>query len=298
MAFIRILPDEQLARSPEAQLWQEFTRQHSAMAGLVLFCAFTLISLIAPLLLLHDPNQQMDALLLVPPSWSDLGLIEYPFGTDDLGRDLFSRMLIGTRYTFGIAIITVLGSLTMGLILGTLAGMSKGIKSSFFNHILDLTLTIPSLLLAVIIVAILGPGLINTTWAIMLALLPQFVHGIRNAIASQLNEDYVTAYRLDGANNWQVFKRIILPNTWEQLTLMASMALSTAILDIAALGFLGLGAQSPTAEWGTMIADSLDLIYLAPTSIAIPGLLIFLAVLSVNLVGDGLRTAIIKRREG
>lgn len=298
MAFIRILPDEQLARSPRVQLWREFSRQHSAVAGLVIFCAFTIVSIIAPLLLLNDPNQQMDALLLVPPSWSEQGLIQYPFGTDDLGRDLFSRMIIGTRYTFGIAIITVLGSLIMGLILGALAGMSKGVKSSVLNHILDLALTIPSLLLAIIIVAILGPGLINTTWAIMLALLPQFVHGIRHAIASQLNEDYVTAYRLDGANNWQVFKRIILPNTWEQLTLMASMALSTAILDIAALGFLGLGAQSPTAEWGTMIADSLDLIYLAPTSIAIPGLLIFLAVLSVNLVGDGLRTAIKKRREG
>ncbi|MGI5308804.1 ABC transporter permease subunit [Rheinheimera sp. WS51] len=298
MAFIRILPDEQLARSPQVQLWREFSRQHSAMAGLVLFCAFTLISIVAPLLLLNDPNQQMDTLLLVPPSWSDQGLIQYPFGTDDLGRDLFSRMLIGTRYTFGIAMLTVLGSLFMGIVLGALAGMSKGFKSSVFNHILDLALTIPSLLLAIIIVAILGPGLINTTWAIMLALLPQFVHGIRNAISSQLNEDYVIAYRLDGANNWQVFIRIILPNTWEQLTLMASMALSTAILDIAALGFLGLGAQAPTAEWGTMIADSLDLIYLAPTSIAIPGLLIFLAVLSVNLVGDGLRTAIKKRREG
>jgi cationic peptide transport system permease protein len=298
MAFIRILPDEQLARSPKVQLWREFSRQHSAMAGLIIFCAFTIVSIIAPLLLLNDPYQQMDTLLLVPPSWSDQGLIHYPFGTDDLGRDLFSRMIIGTRYTFGVAIITVLGSLIMGLILGALAGMSKGVKSSVLNHILDLALTIPSLLLAIIIVAILGPGLINTTWAIMLALLPQFVHGIRNAIASQLNEDYVTAYRLDGANNWQVFKRIILPNTWEQLTLMASMALSTAILDIAALGFLGLGAQSPTAEWGTMIADSLDLIYLAPTSIAIPGLLIFLAVLSVNLVGDGLRTAIKKRRDG
>lgn len=298
MAFIRILPDEQLARSPQVQLWREFSRQHSAMAGLVLFCAFTLISIVAPLLLLNDPNQQMDTLLLVPPSWSDQGLIQYPFGTDDLGRDLFSRMLIGTRYTFGIAMLTVLGSLFMGIVLGALAGMSKGLKSSVFNHILDLALTIPSLLLAIIIVAILGPGLINTTWAIMLALLPQFVHGIRNAISSQLNEDYVIAYRLDGANNWQVFIRIILPNTWEQLTLMASMALSTAILDIAALGFLGLGAQAPTAEWGTMIADSLDLIYLAPTSIAIPGLLIFLAVLSVNLVGDGLRTAIKKRREG
>lgn len=297
MAKFRLLPDEYLARSPLTQLWREFSRQHSAIAGLMLFSGFFLLALLSPLISPHDPYLQNDALLLLPPSWSEQGLVQYPFGTDDLGRDMFSRLLIGARYTFGIAVITVLGALIMGLLLGTLAGMSRGVKSSVFNHVLDLALTIPSLLLAIIIVAILGPGLLNTTWAIMLALLPQFVHGIRNAIAEQLNQDYVIAYRLDGANNWQVFSRIVLPNIWERLTLMATMALSTAILDIAALGFLGLGAQAPTAEWGAIIADSLDLIYVAPVGVAIPGLLIFLAVLSVNLVGDGLRAAAKKRRE-
>jgi cationic peptide transport system permease protein len=163
--------------------------------------------------------------------------------------------------------------------------------------VLDLALTIPSLLLAIIIVAITGPGLMNTTWAIMLALLPQFVHGIRNAIDEELKQDYVIAYRLDGANDWDVFSRLILPNIWEKLTIMVTMGISTAIMDIAALGFLGFGAQAPLSEWGAMISDSLDLIYLAPSSVAIPGLLIFSAVLSVNLVGDGLKTAILKRRQ-
>lgn len=297
MPRFRLLPDEQLARSPIRQLWREFARQHSAVGGLLLFSVFFLLALLSPLLSPHDPYLQNDGLLLLPPSWSEQGLVQYPFGTDDLGRDLFSRLLVGARYTFGIAMITVLGALIMGLLLGTLAGMSKGVKSSIFNHVLDLALTIPSLLLAIIIVAILGPGLQNTTWAIMLALLPQFVHGIRNAITEQLNQDYVVAYRLDGANNWQVFSRIVLPNIWERLTLMATMALSTATLDIAALGFLGLGAQAPSAEWGAIIADSLDLIYIAPVSVAVPGLLIFMAVLSVNLVGDGLRNAAKKRRE-
>jgi cationic peptide transport system permease protein len=175
--------------------------------------------------------------------------------------------------------------------------MSKGVKSSIFNHLLDLALTIPSLLLAIVIVAVLGPGLLNTIWAIMLALLPQFVHGVRNAIAQQLKQDYVTAYRLDGANQRQLLFSVILPNIWEQLVLMGAMALSTAVLDIAALGFLGIGAQSPTAEWGAMIADSLDSIYLAPWTVALPGLLIFITVLAVNLVGDGLRVAMKKRRE-
>lgn len=297
MAKFGVISAELLARSPARQLWRDFSRQHSALAGLILFSIFFVLAVLSPLLTPHDPYLQNDSMLLLPPSWSDLGLVQYPLGTDDLGRDIFSRLLIGARYTFGIAVITVIGALLTGLLLGTLAGMSKGLKSSVFNHVLDLALTIPSLLLAIIIVAILGPGLMNTTWAIMVALLPQFVHGIRNAIVEQLNQDYVIAYRLDGANNMQIFSRIILPNIWDKLTLMATMALSTAMLDIAALGFLGLGAQTPTAEWGAMMSDSLDLIYLAPSGVAIAGLLIFLAVLSVNLVGDGLRNAVKQRRD-
>ncbi|WP_445426366.1 MULTISPECIES: ABC transporter permease subunit [unclassified Alishewanella] len=296
MAKFRLYIEEN-NRSPLAQLWREFSRQHSALVGLTLFASFLLFSVIAPFITPHDPYFQADNLLLLPPSWAPEGLVQYPFGTDDLGRDLLSRMLKGTTYTFGLALVTVLASLMAGLALGALAGMSRGVKSSVFNHLLDLILTIPSLLLAIIIVAILGPGLANTAWAIILALLPQFVHGIRNAIADQLKRDYVTAYRLDGANNWQVLTRVVIPNIWEKITVMSSMALSTAILDIAALGFLGLGAQAPTAEWGAMISDSVDLIYVAPASVAVPGLLIFAAVLSVNLLGDGLKVAIQKRRE-
>jgi len=278
-------------------LCREFARQHSALFCLALFSSFLLLSLVAPFITPHDPYLQADNLLLLPPSWSEQGLVQYPFGTDDLGRDLLSRLLKGTTFTFGLALVTVIGALLAGLALGALAGMSQGMKSSFFNHLLDLILTIPSLLLAIIIVAVLGPGLANTAWAVSLALLPQFVHGIRNAINEQLKKDYVTAYRLDGANNWQVLTRLIIPNIWEKIIVMSSMALSTAILDIAALGFLSLGAQAPIPEWGAMISDSLDLIYLAPASVAIPGLLIFAAVLSVNLVGDGLKTAMQRRRE-
>ena len=154
MAKFRLLPDEQLARSPFKQLWREFSRQHSAIAGLLIFSLFFLLVLLSAVLTPHDPYLQNDSLLLLPPSWSQQGLVQYPFGTDDLGRDLFSRLLVGARYTFGIAMITVMGALVMGLLLGTLAGMTKGLKSSVLNHVLDLALTIPSLLLAIIIVAI------------------------------------------------------------------------------------------------------------------------------------------------
>ncbi|MCT6699153.1 ABC transporter permease subunit [Rheinheimera sp. 4Y26] len=288
---------EEHNKGPLKLLWKHFAPQHFAFFGLVLLIILLSLAVLTPFLTPHDPYLQNSQLLLVPPSWQDSGLVSYPLGTDDLGRDLMSRLMLGASYTFGLAILAVLGSLLVGLVLGALSGMSKGVKSSIFNHLLDLALTIPSLLLAIVIVAVLGPGLLNTIWAIMLALLPQFIHGVRNAIAQQLKQDYVTAYRLDGANQRQLLFSVILPNTWEQLVLMGTMALSTAVLDIAALGFLGIGAQSPTAEWGAMIADSLDSIYLAPWTVALPGLLIFVTVLAVNLVGDGLRVAMKKRRE-
>lgn len=296
MKKIRLYYEEH-NKGPLKLLWQHFAPQHFAFFGLIALLVLVSLALITPLLTPHDPYLQNSQLLLLAPSWQESGLVSYPLGTDDLGRDLMSRLMLGTSYTFGLAILAVLGSLLIGLILGCLSGMSKGVKSSIFNHLLDLALTIPSLLLAIVIVAVLGPGLINTIWAIMLALLPQFVHGIRNAIMQQLKLDYVTAYRLDGANKRQLLFSVILPNIWEQLVLMGTMALSTAVLDIAALGFLGIGAQSPTPEWGSMIADSLDAIYLAPWTVALPGLLIFTTVLAINLVGDGLRVAMKKRRE-
>lgn len=288
---------EEYNRRPYQLLWRHFVTQHFALFGLISLTLLVLVAAFSPLLTPHDPYQQNAELLTLVPSWQGHGLVAYPLGTDDLGRDLLSRLMLGCSYTFGTALAAVSGALLAGLVLGGLAGMSKGVKSSIFNHLLDLALTIPSLLFAIVIVAVLGPGLHNTLWAVMLALLPQFVHAVRHEIQHLLKQDYVVAYRLDGANNFQILWSVILPGLWEPVTLLFTMALSTAILDIAAIGFLGLGAQAPTPEWGTMIADSLDAIYLAPWTVALPGLLIFLTVLSVNLVGDGLRNAMKKRRE-
>lgn len=296
MKKLRLYYEEQ-NRGPLRLLWRNFMRQHSSVWALIAVSVLSLLALLAPLLTPHDPYLQDANLLLVQPSWQDGGMVRYPLGTDDLGRDMLSRLMLGATYTFGLAVFAVLGALILGLFFGAISGMSKGFKSSIFNHLLDLALTIPSLLMAIIIVAVLGPGILNTIWAIMLAVLPLFVHGVRNAIQHQLQQDYVTAYRLDGASDWQLFYSVILPNILEDIVLLCTMALSTAMLDIAALGFLGLGAQAPTAEWGAMIADALDSLYLSPWTVALPGLLLFAAVLSVNLVGDGLRKAMKKRRE-
>ena len=280
---------------PIKQLWVLFNDKLSARVGLWLFITFLLLSILAPFISPYSPYEIDDGALLLPPAWSDSGNVDHMLGTDDLGRDILSRLMNGASLTFGLSIISVLTALAFGLVIGALAGLSKGVKSSMFNHFLDLALTIPSLLIAIIIVAILGPGIANMIWAIILSSLPQFVHAIRNAVHDELQKEYVIAYRLDGASMTQVLIHAILPNIFEHIIVVVTMAISNAILDIAALGFLRLGAQTPSPEWGAMVAESLDQLYSAPWTIALPGILIFLSVLSINLVGDGM-TGALKRR--
>ncbi|MFT4927913.1 MAG: cationic peptide transport system permease protein [Phenylobacterium sp.] len=281
--------------SPMQRLWLLFKERHPARIGLWLFLSLLVLAILAPLISPYSPYFHNQTALLMPPAWSSAGHVDYMLGTDDLGRDILSRLMNGARLTFGLSIISVLVALFVGLFIGALAGMSSGVKSSFLNHLLDLALSIPSLLIAIIIVAILGPGLANTVWAIILSSLPLFIHATSNAVSDELKKDYAIAYRLDGASRYQVLVHAILPNIFESLIIVATMALSNAILDIAALGFLRLGAQAPSSEWGAMLAESLDLLYIAPWTVALPGILIFISVLSTNLVGDGLSSAF-KRR--
>ena len=283
-------------RSPLKHLWRNFRNNHLALLGLWVFAVLTILAIAAPFLAPYGINQQHADALILPPSWDDLGRVDFLLGTDGLGRDLLSRLMNGASTTFGLAILTALMTTIFGVILGILAALSKGWRSSVLNHLLDVTLAIPSLLLAIIIVAILGPGLMNTVWAIILSLLPQYIHSIRNLVRIELSKDYVTAHRLDGASKWRVLAIGIIPNIYEQIVLIFTMSLSTAILDIAALGFLQLGAQPPTAEWGAILAENLSLIFLAPWTVALPGFLLFISIISTNLVGDGLRQALQKRK--
>lgn len=284
--------------SPIQRLWLLFKERHPARIGLWLFLSLLVLAVLAPLISPYSPYFHNQEALLLPPAWSVDGNVDYMLGTDDLGRDTLSRLMNGARLTFGLSILSVLIAMAFGLFIGALAGFSKGVKSSFLNHLLDLALSIPSLLIAIIIVAILGPGLANTVWAIILATLPLFVHSISNSVREELQKDYAIAYRLDGASMYQVLVHAILPNIFESIVIVATMALSNAILDIAALGFLRLGAQAPSSEWGAMLAESLDLLYIAPWTVALPGILIFISVLATNLVGDGLSSAMKRRLEG
>ena len=289
------LYSDELHPSPWQQTWREFRRSHVAMAGIVMLGFFTLIALFGALFAPYDPLLQNTDTTLVPPSWDPSGTVRYVMGTDALGRDLFSRLIHASQVTFGTSVMLVMVAMLVGVAIGVLAGMSNGVRSSIINHLLDALMVIPTLLLAIIIVAILGTGLVNSMWAITLALIPHFVHHTRNTVRELMEKEYILAAKLDGASKTHVFVYSLLPNMIEMLVVQGTIALSIAILDITALGFLNLGAQGNTIELGAMLAESLNVVYIAPWNIALPGLTIFLMVFSINVVGDGLRAALNRR---
>lgn len=289
------LYDEEYHPSPWQRTWREFKASHVAFVGLIVLGVFAFFAIFAPVVAPYDPLQQNIDALLIPPSWELNGTISHLFGTDALGRDVFSRIVYGCRVTFGTSLMLVILAMVLGVSVGTLAGMTSGVRSSIINHLLDALMAIPTLLIAIIIVAILGTGLVNSMWAITLALTPQFIHYTRSFVRSEMKKEYILASRLDGASSWQLFRHSILPNMFEMLVVQGSLALSIAVIDVSALGFLNLGAQPPLPELGAILADGLDVAYLAPWNAALPGLSIFLMVLAINIVGDGLRSALRKR---
>lgn len=289
------LYQEEYHPSPWQYTWIAFKENHIAVVGLFCLLFFVFITLFSPIIAPFDPTYQTTGDLLIPPAWFDNGGISHLLGTDALGRDMLSRVLYGCRMTFGISVLLVLLTMLIGVGIGAVAGMSKGFRSSFVNHTLDSIKAIPTLLIAIIIVAILGTGLVNSMWAIMLALIPQFVHQTREFISNEMQKEYVMASKLDGASNIQLFFRTILPNMGEVLVVQCTIALSISVLDISALGFLNLGAQGSLPELGHMLSEGIEVAYLAPWTIAIPGGAIFLMMISINLVGDGLRSALRNR---
>ena len=289
------LYEEELHPTPLGATWREFKQRHVAVFGLAILMVFIVVALAGPLLTPYAPTTQHTNALLIPPAWNDNGSILHVLGTDALGRDMLTRLFYGTQVTLFSSIATVFIALGLGVAMGVVAGMSKGLRSSFINHVLDILMLTPTLLIAIIIVAILGTGLSNAMLAIGLALIPRFVHVTRDFVRVEMNKDYIKTARLDGANLTQVFLYNILPNMVELLIVQGTLAISVAILDISALGFLNLGAQTLMPELGVMIAEGLSTVYIAPWNILLPGLSIFLMVLSINIVGDGLRSALRNR---
>ncbi|HWP11030.1 MAG TPA: ABC transporter permease subunit [Ramlibacter sp.] len=274
------------------EFWISFSANTGAVIGLLVVVGLLLVALFAPWLAPHLPDQTNSGAFLRPPSWTASGSAQYLLGTDAIGRDILSRLIYGARLSLSIGLAVVLISLAAGIALGLIAGFARGVLEIAIMRLMDIILTLPSLLLAIVIVAILGPGLVNAMLAVAVVVLPHYVRITRAAVIAEVAKDYVTAARISGASTLRLMFSEVLPNCAAPLIVQASLGVSTAILDAAALGFLGLGAQPPSPEWGTMLADAREFVLRAWWVVTFPGLAILVAVLAFNLLGDGLRDAL------
>lgn len=274
------------------EFWFSFRRNRGALVGLVIIVLLLLIAAFAPLLAPHSPIEQFRDHFLTPPAWEEGGLAEFPLGTDAVGRDMLSRLIYGTRYSLFIGTVVVAVSLTFGTILGVLAGYFRGWVDRLIMRTMDVLLAFPSILLALVLVTVLGPGLLNAMIAIAIVLQPHFARLARAAVQVEMSREYVISSKVAGAGHLRQMFVTILPNCTAPLIVQATLSFSTAILDAAALGFLTVGAQPPTPEWGTMLADAREFITRAWWVVTLPGLAILITVFAINLVGDGLRDAL------
>jgi ABC-type dipeptide/oligopeptide/nickel transport system permease subunit len=270
------------------EFWYIFRANRGAVLGLSLVLVVTLISLLAPILAPHSPSEVFpDALKFRPFETS-----QYPLGTDDLGRDLLSRLIYGSRVSLGIGFFVVALMVIFGVLLALIAGSFGGWVDAVIMRLMDILLALPSILLAIVVVAILGPSLINTIIAVVIVSLPNMVRIVRASILVEKEKNYVIASRSFGASWFRIYIINILPNCMAPLLIQATFGFSDGILNAAALGFLGLGAQPPIPEWGTMLADSRAYIESASYLVTLPGLCILAVVIAFNLLGDGLRDAL------
>jgi len=262
-------------------------REHRlAMIGGIILCLFLIVAITAPILSPDDPYRQDLYDRLEPPSASHL------FGTDDFGRDLMSRVIYGGRISLWIGIVSVSIALISGTCCGLIAGYWGGTIENIIMRGMDLMLAFPSILLAIVVVAVLGPSLTNAMIAVGIVVIPQYARLVRASVLTIREREYVLAAHAIGARDWRIIRLSILPNCMAPLIVQSTLGMATAILDAAGLSFLGLGAQPPTPEWGAMLSEGRELIVKAPWVLMFPGCAIFLTVLGFNLLGDGLRDAL------
>ena len=277
---------------PLREFWYYFSENTGAVIGLFTVLVIVFVALSADLLAPHSPIEQYREHFLLPPAWLEGGNWTFLLGTDALGRDILSRLMHGSRYSLFVGVMVITLSLSSGISLGLIAAYFRGPVEVVIMRMMDVILAIPSLLLALVIVAILGPSLQNAMIAISVVFLPHFVRLTRASAMAEMTKDYVTASRVAGAGRLRLMMVTVLPNCMAPLIVQATLGFSNAILDAAALGFLGMGAQPPTPEWGTMLADAREFILRAWWVVTFPGLAILIAVLAFNIMGDGLRDAL------
>ena len=274
------------------EFWHYFSMNTGAVIGLVVFSLLVLMAIFAPLVAPHLPDEQFRDSLLTPPAWQEGGKSMFLLGTDAVGRDILSRLIHGARYSLFIGLVVVVFALVSGIVLGVLAGYFRGWIDALIMRVMDIILAFPSLLLALVLVAILGPGLFNAMLAIALVLQPHFARLTRAAVMAEKNREYVVSAKVAGASHLRLMLVTILPNCVAPLIVQATLSFSNAILEAAALGFLGMGAQPPSPEWGTLLASAREFMLRAWWVVTFPGLAILITVLAINLIGDGLRDAL------
>jgi peptide/nickel transport system permease protein len=280
---ITIAVEEEKLTPPWKEAWQAFCKNRLALIGLAVVIFFIILALVAP--------------WVAPYSYKDQRLIErlqapsshHWFGTDDFGRDIFSRIVYGARISLWVGFFSVMGSVVIGTLLGIVAGYYGRWVDMIISRIFDIMLAFPSILLAIAVVAILGPSLQNALIAIAVINIPNFGRLVRSKVLSVKQEEYIMAARAVGMKDSRILFRHILPNSISPVIVQATLAIATAIIEAAALGFLGMGAQAPTPEWGKMLSDSKQYLVQAPWTLFFPGIAIMLTVLGFNLMGDGLR---------
>lgn len=265
------------------ETFQDLRRSRSATFGMGLIALVLLVALIGPTLAPYDPLKPAPLDRLKGPSE------EHLFGTDSLGRDIFSRVIYGARISILIGLISVSISLVPGTLLGLLAGYFGGRADSLIMRVMDMLLAFPAILLAIFITAILGPSLPNTMVAVGIVYIPHYARIVRASVLSLKEQLFVQAISHLGGGHTRILGRHILPNALPPIIVYATLGMGTAVLQAAALGFLGLGAQPPQPEWGTMLSEGRQYIQIAPHVAAFPGAAILVLVLGFNLFGDGLR---------
>jgi dipeptide transport system permease protein len=278
--------------TPRREVWLSLRANRGALAALCIIVVIVLAALLADVIAPYSPYVPDTNHTMMPPGWAAQGMMSHPLGTDDLGRDLLSRLIYGTRLSLLIGMIVVTLSLTVGVLLGVAAGYFRGGLDIAIMRLMDITLALPGILLAIVIVVILGAGLTNAMIAVAIANVPHYARLTRAAVMNEMTKDYVTASRVSGAGTLRLMFDTVLPNCVAPLIVQSTLGVSAAILDAAALGFLGLGARAPNPEWGTMLADARQYIQSAWWEVTFPGIAILITVLAFNLLGDGLRDAL------
>jgi len=277
--------------------WRRLIRNPGALVGFGLVALFVLTAIFAPLIAPYDPRDT--DVSLVREGCCPGPSADHWFGVDQLGRDEFSRVVYGARFSLLIGVVAVSVGVSIGLLLGSLSGFFGGKTDSVIMRLMDIMLSIPGLLMAIGIAAMLGPGLFSIMIAIGVINVPIFARLLRGSVLGQKGNDFVLAARAIGVPRRTILVSHILPNAISPIIVAATLALATAIIDAAGLGFLGLGPQDPsTPEWGTMLTDTVRYLQTAPHLAIIPGLAIVISVLGFNLIGDGLREALDPKLRG